>query len=176
MRTRFIMGGICTVWSAMAFSMAVVPDEGHCDDIGMSLHLSTPLRPHVRDVGPCVIFQSLVFISPSTVLTMSVVVSDSPVSGSSISTVALRTSRRLRNATEPDESAKLVMPEGCDLVAGTLLVFRWQEEYCVLQTNLTLYCWGRRRSGAIEHVLEKNGWTHSPQLHRINSALVSADV
>jgi hypothetical protein len=36
-----------------------------------------------------------------------------------------------------------------------------------------LYCWGGRRSGALEHVSEKYGWTHSSQLHRINSKLIS---
>ena len=44
-----------------------------------------------------------------------------------------------------------------------------------MQANLTLYCWGGRRSGALEHVLERYGWTHSSQLHRINSKLVSPE-
>ena len=108
---------------------------------------------------------------------MSAFVTDFPPSGSSTGAAALtRTTRRLRGTTEPDDSAQLVVPKGCDLVAGTFLIFRWQDEYCVLQTNLTLYCWGRRRSGAIEHVLEKYGWTHSAQLHRVNSALVSEEL
>lgn len=43
----------------------------------------------------------------------------------------------------------------------------------MLQVNVTLYCWGRRRSGAIEHVLDKYGLSQSPQLYRVNSKLVS---
>ena len=39
---------------------------------------------------------------------------------------------------------------------------------------MTLYCWGRQRSGAIEHVLDKYGLTDSPQLYRVNSRLVSS--
>ena len=45
----------------------------------------------------------------------------------------------------------------------------------MLQVNVTLYCWGRRRSGAIEHVLGKFGLSQSPQLYRINSKLVSGE-
>ena len=43
----------------------------------------------------------------------------------------------------------------------------------MLQVNVTLYCWGRRRSGAIEHVLDKYGLSQSSQLYRVNSKLVS---
>ena len=70
------------------------------------------------------------------------------------------------------ESTPLVLPEGCELVADTFLVFQWQGRYCTLQNNVTMYCWGQRRSGAIEHVLERYGWTHSPQLHRVSSKMV----
>ena len=38
----------------------------------------------------------------------------------------------------------------------------------MLQANITMYCWGRRRSGAIEHVLDKYGLNHSSELYRIN--------
>ena len=65
------------------------------------------------------------------------------------------------------------MPEGCELVAGTFVVFRWKEQPCILQVNLTQYCWGGQRSGALELVLEDHGLTHSPQLHHINSKLVT---
>ncbi len=70
------------------------------------------------------------------------------------------------------ESTPLVLPEGCELVADTFVVFQWQGRYCTLQNNVTMYCWGQRRSGAIEHVLERYGWTHSPQLHRVSSKMV----
>ena len=75
-------------------------------------------------------------------------------------------SRRLQQSLSADpHSTPLTLPDGCELVAGTFVVFRWEERHCVLQANITLYCWGRRRSGAIEHVLDKHGWTHSSQLH-----------
>ena len=87
---------------------------------------------------------------------------------------ATRRSRRLLGPSSTDaEITELALPESCALAAGTFVVFVWNKHYCVLQTNVTLYCWGRRRSGAIEHVLEKYGWTHTPQLQRINSAMVS---
>ena len=66
----------------------------------------------------------------------------------------------------------LQLPDECELVAGTFIVFQWHGRYCTLQNNVTMYCWGRRRSGAIEHVLERYGWTHSPQLHRVSSKMV----
>jgi hypothetical protein len=93
----------------------------------------------------------------------------------SVPTAIVRKSRRLSDPSSlpPDELIQLVLPEGCDLVANTFVVFKWQDQCCLLQTNLTLYCWGGRRSGALEHVLEKYDWTHSPQLHRINSKVVS---
>ena len=90
-------------------------------------------------------------------------------------TLALRKSRRLsapadrRAATVTDESVLLVLPQGCELVANAFIVFRWQGHPCVLQMNLSAHCWGRRRSGAIEHVLDKYGWSHSSQLHRVSS-------
>ncbi len=80
-----------------------------------------------------------------------------------------RSSRRLFPTDSPDSThQQLSLPSECELVANTFVVFKWQNRCCVLQANLTLYCWGRRRSGAIEHVLDKYGLTHSPQLHRIN--------
>ena len=84
-----------------------------------------------------------------------------------------RRSERLQAPSSAAESAQLVLPQGCNLVADTFVVFQWQDRYCALQSNVTLYCWGQRRSGAIEHVLEKYGWTHSSQLHRVNSKMVS---
>jgi hypothetical protein len=85
-----------------------------------------------------------------------------------------RSSRRLFSTSEADESTELALPRDCELVAGTFVVLRWESHYCVLQVNVTLYCWGRQRSGAIEHVLHKHGLTDSPQLFRINSRLVSS--
>jgi hypothetical protein len=86
------------------------------------------------------------------------------------STVKPRSSRRLFGSASAtsDLSQHLTLPPDCELVANTFLVFKWQQQYCVLQANITLYCWGRRRSGAIEHVLEKYGLTRSSQLHHIN--------
>ena len=82
--------------------------------------------------------------------------------------------RRSRRLQGPDtHSTPFTLPDGCNLVAGTFVVFRWEDRHCVLQANVTLYCWGRRRSGAIEHVLDKYGWTQSSQLLRINSTMVS---
>jgi len=81
--------------------------------------------------------------------------------------------RRSGPAPAAPHSMQLTLPDGCDLVAGTFVVFHWQERHCVLQADVTLYCWGRRRSGAIEHVLHKYGWTNSSQLQRISSALVN---
>ena len=88
-----------------------------------------------------------------------------------------RHSRRLLPSPnlEPDELSQLLLPDGCDLIANTFIIFKWQNQCCILQANLTLYCWGGRRSGALEHVLERYGWTHSSQLHRINSKLVSPE-
>ena len=91
--------------------------------------------------------------------------------------MAIRKSRRLSAPADPlatgtDESSHLVLPEGCDLVANAFVVFRWQNHPCVLQLNLSLHCWGRRRPGAIEHVMAKYGWTQSPQLHRVRSSCV----
>ena len=71
------------------------------------------------------------------------------------------------------EAPPLVLPPDCELVADTFLVFQWQGRYCALQNNVTMYCWGQRRSGAIEHVLERYGWTHSSQLYRLSSKMVS---
>ena len=92
--------------------------------------------------------------------------------------VALRRSRRLlapmaAAAASADEGSHLVLPEGCELVANTFVVFRWEGHPCVLQLNLSAHCWGGRRSGAIEHVLDKYGWTQSPQLHRVRSSSVA---
>ena len=84
-----------------------------------------------------------------------------------------RRSERLQAPSSAMEPTRLVLPQGCDLVADTFVVFQWQDRYCALQSNVTLYCWGQRRSGAVEHVLEKYGWTHSPQLRRVNSKMVS---
>ena len=90
-----------------------------------------------------------------------------------------RSSRRLFHAeplTAFGESAhQLTLPSECELVANTFVVFKWQRQYCVLQANVTMYCWGRRRSGAIEHVLEKYGLTNSPQLYHVNGKEVSDD-
>ena len=83
-----------------------------------------------------------------------------------------RSSRRLFPNTQ-EESDQLSLPTDCELVANTFIVFPWSNHYCVLQVNFTLYCWGRRRSGAIEHVLEKYGLVHSPQLYRVNCRIVS---
>ena len=84
-----------------------------------------------------------------------------------------RSSRRLFAASPLDDSTELILPSDCELVAGTFVVFKWENSCCILQVNATLYCWGRHRSGAIEHVLAKYDLTQSPQLHRINSKLVS---
>jgi hypothetical protein len=87
-----------------------------------------------------------------------------------------RSSRRLFPTDSLDSThQQLCLPSGCELVANTFVVFKWQKKCCVLQANLTLYCWGRRRSGAIEHVLDKYGLTHSPQLYRINGKEVGDD-
>ena len=90
-----------------------------------------------------------------------------------------RSSRRLFATTTDDsvadESTQLALPTDCQLIAGTFVVFKWENCCCMLQVNLTLYCWGRRRSGAIEHVLDKYGLSQSPQLYRINSKLVSSE-
>ena len=88
-----------------------------------------------------------------------------------------RSSRRLFTAaaTNPssEDPTQLILPSNCELVAGTFVVFKWENSHCILQVNATLYCWGRRRSGAIEHVLDKYGLSQSPQLYRVNSKLVS---
>ena len=86
-----------------------------------------------------------------------------------------RSSRRLFTALvpTPDDSTQLILPIDCELVAGTFVVFKWENSCCILQVNATLYCWGRQRSGAIEHVLAKYDLTRSPQLYRVNSKLVS---
>ena len=88
-----------------------------------------------------------------------------------------RSSRRLfagpTNTSTLDDPTQLTLPSDCELIAGTFVVFKWENSYCMLQVNVTLYCWGRRRSGAIEHVLDKYGLSQSPQLYRINSKLVS---
>ena len=87
-----------------------------------------------------------------------------------------RSSRRLFTSTSdqpiPDESSHLALPHDCQLIAGTFLVFKWEGSCCMLQVNVTLYCWGRRRSGAIEHVLDKYGLSLSTQLYRVSSKLV----
>ena len=72
-----------------------------------------------------------------------------------------------------DAATQLVLPSDCELIAGTFVVFTWENNCCILQVNATLYCWGRRRSGAIEHVLDNYGLSQSAQLHRVNSKLVS---
>jgi len=105
------------------------------------------------------------------------------MSGSSGQQVALRKSRRLAvpsgsgvelHGTKPDDdTTQMTLPDGCELVAGTFVVFRWQEHPCLLQVNVTLYCWGGQRSGALEMVLEEYGLTRSPQIHHINSKLVT---
>ena len=94
------------------------------------------------------------------------------MSSSSDQSVALRKSRRLTAPTDMVTDA-LVMPEDCELVAGTFVVFRWQQQPCILQVNLTQYCWGGQRSGALELVLEDYGLTHSPQIHHVNSKAVA---
>ena len=88
--------------------------------------------------------------------------------------VIIRKSRRLAapvaaTATSTDEGSHLVLPEGCEMVANAFVVFRWEDQPCVLQMNLSAHCWGRRRSGAIEHVIDKYGWTPSSLLHRVSS-------
>ena len=93
------------------------------------------------------------------------------------SSAAVRRSQRLlaslpSTAASTDESSRLVLPEGCELVANAFVVFRWEDHPCVLQLNLSAHCWSRRRSGAIEHVLDKYGWRQSPQLHRVRSSSV----
>jgi hypothetical protein len=110
------------------------------------------------------ILESLVHLSPIM-----------SISSETAAPLALRKSKRLVSSPnmEPDESTHLILPEGCELVANTLIVFKWQDQCCLLQTNLTLYCWGVRRSGMIEHVLAKYGWTNSSHLHRVGSKLVS---
>ena len=88
-----------------------------------------------------------------------------------------RSSRRLfaalTTASTSDDSTQLVLPTDCELVAGTFVVFKWENSCSLLPVNATLYCWGRQRSGAIEHVLAKYDLTQSSQLYRINSKLVS---
>ena len=88
-----------------------------------------------------------------------------------------RSSRRLfaalTTSSAPDDANQLVLPTDCELIAGTFVVFKWENSCCILQVNTTLYCWGRQRSGAIEHVLARYELTQSPQLYRINSKLVS---
>ena len=87
-----------------------------------------------------------------------------------------RSSRRLfagqTNTSTLDDPAQLTLPSDCELIASTFVVFKWENSCCILQVNVTLYCWGRRRSGAIEHVLDKYGLSQSPQLYRVNSKLV----
>ena len=88
--------------------------------------------------------------------------------------ITRRSRRLLGSASSTDaDTAQLALPDGCSLAAGTFVVFEWNKHHCVLQANVTLYCWGRRRSGAIEHVLDKYGWTNTPHLQRINSAMVN---
>jgi hypothetical protein len=91
--------------------------------------------------------------------------------------VAIRKSRRLASSaahgTEADESKHLILPAGCELVANAFVVFRWQDHHCVLQMNLSAHCWGRRRSGAIEQVLDKYGWSQSSQLYRVSTSSVA---
>ena len=90
-------------------------------------------------------------------------------------TMKPRSSRRLFASTADNvASTQLALPDNCQLVAGTFVVFKWENRCCMLQVNVTLYCWGRRRSGAIEHVLDKYGLSQSPQLYRINSKLVNS--
>ena len=90
-----------------------------------------------------------------------------------------RSSRRLfdtgANTPASEESTQLVLPTDCQLVAGTFVVFKWEDSCCMLQVNVTMYCWGRRRSGAVEHVLAKYGLSQSSQLYRVNSKLVSSE-
>jgi len=96
------------------------------------------------------------------------------MTSSSDQTIALRKSRRLASPSDTATAADaLAMPDDCELVGGTFVVFAWQRRPCILQVNLTQYCWGGHRSGALELVLEEHGLTHSPQLHHINSKLVS---
>jgi hypothetical protein len=95
------------------------------------------------------------------------------MSGSSDLAMAQRRSRRLAQDDSTQEQ-QLVLPDDCDLVAGTFVVFRWHDQPCLLQVNVTLYCWGGQRSGALEMVLNEYGCTHSPQLHHVNSMLVTA--
>ena len=94
----------------------------------------------------------------------------------SITATQPRSSRRLfQSESSHDPVQQLTLPSECELVANTFVVFKWQQQCCVLQANVTMYCWGRRRSGAIEHVLDKYGLTHSSELHRINGKEVSDD-
>ena len=94
------------------------------------------------------------------------------MTSSSGQVVALRKSRRLASPSDTATDV-LAMPNDCELVGGTFVVFQWQRRPCILQVNLTQYCWGGHRSGALELVLEEHGLTHSPQLHHISSKLVS---
>ena len=84
-----------------------------------------------------------------------------------------RSSRRLFAVSTLDDSTQLILPSDCELVAGTFVVFKWENSCCMLQVNATLYCWGRQRSGAIEHVLAKYDLAQSPQLYRVSSTLVN---
>jgi hypothetical protein len=96
--------------------------------------------------SPCLIY-CIILISPSFL--------SSPLA--LIMSSAHRKSRRLSSPSSSfhrDLSTQLTLPEGCHLVANTFVIFKWQDQCCLLQTNLTLYCWGGRRSGALEYVLE----------------------
>jgi hypothetical protein len=91
--------------------------------------------------------------------------------------IAVRKSRRLSSSAahdaKADESEHLVLPAGSELVANAFVVFRWRDHHCILQMNLSAHCWGRRRSGAIEHVLDKYCRSESSQLHRISTNSVT---
>jgi hypothetical protein len=91
--------------------------------------------------------------------------------------IPIRKNRRLSPSAaldaKSDDSEHLVLPVDCELVANAFVVFRWQDHHCVLQMNLSAHCWGRRRSGAIEHVLSKYGWSQSSQLYRVSTSSVT---
>jgi hypothetical protein len=65
------------------------------------------------------------------------------------------------------EPRQLVLPADCEIISSTFLLFQFQKRYVILQRNVSLYCWGRERSGAIEFVLQRLSLSDS--VIRINS-------
>ena len=55
---------------------------------------------------------------------------------------ALRKSRRLSDhpSLQQDLSAQLTLPEECDLVANTFVIFKWQDQCCLLPLTKLAFC------------------------------------